>query len=104
MEPSALPAFSAPSGVSSAPSFAASAADTAAIAFAPANKPTTSAATGLKNFVGNFVVMSFPSSRSERELERGRDVVAIVDVIPASGAAELGPRHVDFPFRLKVRG
>ena len=32
MEPSALPAFSAPSGVSSAPSFAASAADTAAMA------------------------------------------------------------------------
>src|SRR5688572_6778198 len=108
MEPSALPAFSAPSGVSSAPSFAASAADTAAIAFAPVSKPTTSAATGIGNFLGNFpgdfLVMSFPSSRSERELERGRDVVAIVYVVPASGSAEVGPRHVDFPFRLKVRG
>ena len=83
MEPSALPAFSAPSGVSSAPSFAASAADTAAKAGAPNMIPATSDR--------SFLIMVYPSPRSERVLERGRDEVAVVDVVETPGAAELGP-------------
>src|SRR4051812_38228364 len=98
MEPSALPAFSPPSGVSSAPSFAASAADTAASALPasvrPATVPTRVAMT--------FFIMIVSSTGSERVLERGRDVVTVVDVVEPPGAAELGPRHFDRPGRAQV--
>ena len=87
MDPSALPAFSAPSGVSSAPSLAASAADTAAMTGAPIRMPTVTDRQGIRSFFS----MSFSSSRSERVLERGRDVVAIVEIVETPGASELGP-------------
>src|SRR5262245_39912166 len=45
----------------------------------------------------------FPSLRSERELDRGRDEVAVIDVVEPAGATELGPRHVESPRGAQVR-
>src|SRR5690349_12597156 len=41
--------------------------------------------------------------RSERVLERGRDEVAVVQVVEAAGATELGPGHIDRPGGAQVR-
>src|SRR5262245_40615484 len=41
--------------------------------------------------------------RSERELERGRDEIAVVQVVETSGAPELGPGHIDRPGGTQVR-
>src|SRR5690349_22839126 len=98
MEPSALPAFSAPSGVSSAPSLAASAAETAAAAGPPIIMPASIERQGSSAFL---IMVS--SRRSERVLERGRDEVAVVQVVETSRTRELGPGHIDRPGGAQVR-
>ena len=79
IEPSALPAFSAPSGVSSAPSFAASEADAAAAAGPPINMPASIERQGSSDFLimvssrcdqNEYLSVAATKSRSLMSLKR----------------------------------
>src|SRR5512137_324831 len=90
MVPAALPAFSPPSGVRSAPSRAASWALMAACAAGTGISATTSAATAA-NFA-SFIVIP-----SERVLDGRGDVVAVPQLVVLIAAAVGRVVQVDFP-------
>src|SRR5687768_8114245 len=99
MVPSALAAFSAPSGVSSAPSFAAS---SGVIAAHAGDEPRTASAQAKTAFF-MFAPVPFAGDGSKRHLHARRREVSIVQVVPAACAAKPRPCKVDFVSRAQVR-
>src|SRR5690606_39260813 len=92
MVPAALPAFSAPTGVSSRPSLAASSALTAAWAM-PVASTAAPAMAARVNFCLVFI-LCLPVA-SEGILDGERREIAVVDLVVALGAAEAGVAQVE---------
>src|SRR5438045_7739993 len=98
MLPSALPAFSPPSGVSSAPSRAASSGLTAARSSAGASS-STAAVKRISVFIAAPPLFACPraSAASERELDAGCNEAAIVEQVVLARTPVVGVRDVQIP-------
>src|SRR5262245_48855746 len=92
--PAALPAFSAPIGVRSAPSFAACWADT------PTDAAPAAARSPAPRMYFSFIVSA---PESERVLDRGREEVAVGQLVVAARTEERGVRDVQLELRLVAR-
>src|SRR5690348_11891856 len=101
MVPSALPAFSPPSGVRSAPRRAASCGLTAPKASGAASSAAADNRVRVfiaaPPFVRGLRARRRPSSFSERELDAGRDEIPVVQQILLSRAAVVGVGDVQLP-------
>src|ERR1700751_2428589 len=103
MLPSALPAFSPPSGVSSAPSRAASSGLTAAESSAGASS-SPAAAKRISVFIAAPPLFACPSASavSERVLDTGCNEAAVVELVVWAGAAEVGVGDVKAPLGAQI--
>src|SRR5882672_3504839 len=102
MLPAALPAFSPPSGVRSAPRRAASWAVMPAFA---AGMPAMSAAVRAQapSAAITFLVCMVILPRSEGVLEARREEIAVVEIVPAAGAAVARVVEIHIPAALQVQ-
>src|SRR5215831_2104355 len=105
MLPSALPAFSPPSGVRSWPSRPASCGLTAP------NATDASSIAATADRISIFMAPppmcvpgANPSQASERDFDAGRDEIAIVEQVVLAGAAVVGVRDVELPRIVKAGG